>query len=312
MRKICLVGCGTIGKLHAKNLTGEAELYFCSRSEESARAFNETFGGAGVFGSLEEALAREDISGVVIASPPEFHKDQVVASLAVGKGVLVEKPMCVSPGEVEEIGRAVTEANTGFLMVAENYYYKPSLTKIKTLVGRGTIGEVRSVAVKKLSTQVPAGWKTGYGALLEGGIHFVALVNDLVGEDPAEVRAEFPGYRSGPERHSVSTLSYQSGVTAKLEYSWNTPSLLKGTFQHSCIQGEFGKIVFESNGIYVTLSAGFRRRIFFPGFGDLMGYGKMTRDFLRCLDQSEALPYSDFTRAARDLKVVFHAYKGLD
>lgn len=307
MKKICLVGCGTIGKRHAGNLQGKAELVFCSRTLDSARAFNEAYNGSGVF-SLDEALRREDVSGVVIASPPEFHKDQVVAALASGKGVLVEKPMCVSPEEVEEIQKAVSEAQSGFLMVAENYYYKPSLTKIKGWMAAGAIGRVQSVSVKKLSTQVASGWKTGYGALLEGGIHFVALMNDLFKEDPVGVSAVFPGYASGPERHSVTTLTYADDVTARLEYSWNTPSLLKGTFHHSSILGDRGRIVFESNGIYTILASGFRRRLRFPGFGDLMGYEEMTRDFLRCLDQSDAQPYSDVVRARRDLKVVFDAY----
>ena len=310
MKKICLVGCGTIGKLHARNLANKAELYFSSRSEDSALAYNASFKGAGVFNSLEEAVAREDISGVVIASPPECHKDQVVAALAAGKSVLVEKPMCVSPEEVAEIGEAVTES-PGFLMVAENYYYKPSLEKIKTLISEGTIGEVKYVAVKKLAAQVPAGWKTGYGALLEGGIHFVAFVNDLFDDDPTGVRATIPNNGSWPERHSVTTLTYKDGVTATLEYSWNTPSLLKGTFQHSRIEGVKGRIVFESNGIYVTVLVGCRIRLFLPGLGDLMGYGAMTRDFLHCLNECDARPYSDFTRSARDLKVVFEAYKGI-
>ena len=40
MKKICLVGCGTIAQVHAKNLLGKAELSFSSRTRASAEAFS--------------------------------------------------------------------------------------------------------------------------------------------------------------------------------------------------------------------------------------------------------------------------------
>ncbi|MDA0748652.1 MAG: hypothetical protein O2954_19205, partial [bacterium] len=77
------------------------------------------------------------------------------------------------------------------------------------------------------------------------------------------------------------------------------------------IVGSRGCIVFESNGIYVYVQAGRKTRLFFPGVKDLMGYGAMTRDFLRCLGKRTDRPYSDFQKAKRDLQVVFDAYRSL-
>ena len=312
MKRICLVGCGTIGRLHAGNLAAFADLYFCSRSRESAEAFQQRFKGRGVFEDFKAVLSRPEIDAVVIASPPAFHKAQVVQALEAGKAVLVEKPMCVSADEVAEIARGVERHPDVLLMVAENYYYKPSFRKIKALLDDGCIGEVKAAVVQKLSSQVPEGWKCQYGALLEGGVHFVALVSGFFGMAPVRVTAEFPGRREGaPERHSVTRLTYPNDLLVELRYSWQTKSLPGGVFQHSCIEGEAGRITFEGNGIYVWLNSRGKHRVYFPGMRDLMGYRAMTQDFLSCLENPSHQPFSDFSKARRDLQIVFDAYLNL-
>jgi UDP-N-acetylglucosamine 3-dehydrogenase len=310
MNAICLVGCGAIARVHVKNLAGKAELSFCSRTRASAEALRRECGGGRVFDSYDQVLA-SDVDAVLISSPPEAHREQVVAALAAGKGVLVEKPLCATEADLEAIGAALCDDS--LLMVAENYYYKPSLQVIKWIIGQGFIGEVQRVETGKRFAQAAAGWKSGYGALLEGGIHFVALGADLFGHETIRrVMAEFPGHVAGqPERNSVVRVVYAGGAELVLRYAWNAFSPTKGIFQHSRVEGTAGRVVFESNGIYVRLK-GRRKRLYFPGVRDLMGYGAMTRDFLQCLQVPGKKPYSDFSRAERDLGIVFAAYKGLE
>lgn len=307
--KVCLLGCGQIGALHARNLMGKADLFFCSRSWKSARHFQKKFLGRGVIGDFD-AVLESDVDAVVIATPPEYHAEQVIAALQANKAVLVEKPLCISPEEVLQIKHVLENLEDPLLMVAENYYYKPSLSYIKKILRLGIVGDVQSVFVKKLTTQNATGWKRAHGALLEGGIHFVALIGDLFDDVPADVEAVFPGHITGEaERHSVTRLTFANRAMAELQYSWNTPSLTKGIFQHSHIQGTSGSITFESNGIYVRHSGAALPVL--PGVRDLMGYGAMTREFLACIQDRDQKPYSNFERAKRDLDIVFRAYNDL-
>ncbi len=313
MKKICLVGCGGIGRLHAKNLSRLAQVFFYSRSRNSAARFQDEFKGGGIFDDFEAVLKNPQIEALVLASPPEYHKQQTVAALQAGKSVLVEKPMCVNAAEAGEIQEVLEAHPDLFVMAAENYYYKPSLTLIKQLLGQGWIGGLESVVAKKVFTQEASGWKSRYGALLEGGVHFVALLSDLFDQAPARVAAEFPGLQPGqPERHSITRLEYPGGAVAELEYSWNTRSLTRGVLQHSFIRGEHGRITFESNGIYVWLHCKEKKRLFLPDRGDLMGYRGMSRDFIDCLRDSSRTPYSDFYKARRDLQIIFSAYEKLN
>jgi len=263
------------------------------------------------------AVLASDVDAVIIATPPQMHCRQVVEALGAGKSVLVEKPLCTSPAEVEQIAAAAAAAAGPFLMVAENYYYKPSLAALRRAVAEEWMGAVGELSVRKLTRQEAGGWKSRWGALLEGGIHFVALAADLADaalgaaapSAPDEVAAEFPGCRPGePERHARLRLTYGSGLVVRLHYAWDTATLLRGTFQHSCLQGAGGHIIFESNGLYLFERSRRGPRLAVPGLADLMGYRAMTDDFLGCLGGPGRQPYSDLARARRDLAIVFAAY----
>ena len=314
MHGVCLVGCGRIARTHARNLDGRVELACYSRTRQSAERLAAEY-PCRVIPSWEEVLRRDDVEALVLCSPPEHHCDQVVAGLQAGKTVLVEKPMCVRPEEVRRIRDAAADRPAGRLMVAENYYYKPVLERVRGILRRKVTGEPERIHVRKMFRQEAVGWKQGYGALLEGGIHFVALVSALAescGRDaPRRVRGAFPGRGEGrPERLSRSEIDFDGGLSAVVEYAWDRRALLQGLMQHSHVRGARGRVVFESNGLYVVLLSRGRRRLYLPGFRDLMGYGAMTRDFLACLEEPEHEPVSSLQRAGRDLDIVFSAYGG--
>ena len=302
---VAIVGCGRIARVHAANLAPHARLVFASRSPQSADALAARFSGK-VLTGFEEVLRRPDIAAAVLSSPLEHHASQTIAALDAGKAVLVEKPMAQSRAEVEAIGRALIGRPPGSLTVAENYLYKPSLHRLRSWLPE--IGPLRRVRVSKRTRQQPSGWRAQHGALLEGGIHFVALAGAIAGETPAEVRAVFPG-GGDPERHALVELEYPSGARGEICYGWDTPSLPGGILQHSLVEGERGRIVFESNGLYLGSRVGRGVRVRVGPFADLMGFGELARDFLRSIRNQARRPLSDFETARRDLEVVFRAYE---
>ena len=56
---LCVIGCGGYAKTVLSeicDMTDELELYFASRNINKAREYSELYGGAGFFGSYEEAV----------------------------------------------------------------------------------------------------------------------------------------------------------------------------------------------------------------------------------------------------------------
>ncbi len=317
--KIGLSGCGAIGAQHADQLSKQGvELCFHNRSRPAAQGFAQKYSGTAV-DSFEALL--DQCQAVVIATPPEAHTQAVLQALDADRSVLVEKPLCVTATELQMI-EAATSKSSATLMIAENYYYKPSTRLLRETLAWGGIGVVERIRVGKRSRQVAEGWKSAYGALLEGGIHYVALVADLVDSslspqqemaelvEPTDVVAQFPTWDGTSERQSVLRLAYE-GMEAQLHYAWDVPAVLKGTLQHCRIDGSEGRVVFECNGIYVDVRGPGRRGLSFPGFADLMGYGAMIQDFLDCVGGRSNAPYSDLQRARRDLQIIWRAYEQL-
>ena len=134
-------------------------------------------------------------------------------------------------------------------------------------------------------------------------------MTSLVRSDTVDVQAEFPGLVDRqPERHTSLEVTFGNGVTGELVYAWDTPSLTRGTFQHSEIVGSEGRIVFESNGIY-AMCLGRQHALKFPGLSDLMGYGAMMDAFLRLLQGEPSS--SGYAKASQDLGIVMSAYEQL-
>lgn len=322
---ICIVGCGGIAKAHSRNLSPHANLHFFNPTISKAESFNRQYNGSGVFDSFDQILKTDTIDALLIASPPRFHKQQAIDGIKAGKHMLVEKPLCINREELQDIERAVADAKSTaerkgplsdrqtVFMVAENYYYKPSLTKIKEIIGSGVIGDIVSVHARKEFTQPQnesgkpgSDWKKNYGALFEGGIHFIALISAIIEDTPEHVEVDFPGMKPGtPERASVVTMKYKNGVHATLKYAWNKKSLTKGLFQHSIIKGTKANLIFESNGLYI-IAPGIKK-LTFPGLSDVTGQKAMAMDFLSCIREQKQ-PLSDFAKAKRDLEIVFKAY----
>lgn len=310
--KLAFLGCGNITRRHAR-LIGrqhpEVVRYFASRDAAKAEACRAELGGAEAFGSYEAALADSRIDAVLIATPTVQHLDLTLAALAAGKHVIVEKPPFMRSQDFDAVEQAMEQYGRR-VFVAENYYYRPLLRKLREIVTRGDIGEVRYVMIKALKQQQTSGWRNdeaiaGGGALFEGGIHWMNFLGGF-GLTIDSVHGFRPGRTDTIERSILVVAQYSEGGVGTLHHAWDTPSLLKG-LRLSRVFGTRGSIAFESNGLFVVVAAA-RPRLLFPGFRDISGYSTMFADFFSCLS-SGAEPLMTLARARRDLELVEAAYR---
>jgi predicted dehydrogenase len=103
-----IVGCGEVTQImHWPSLQQLADLYevvaLCDISplvlESLARQWN-----IGILTTdYRELVSRPEVEAVLIANPNAFHAEVALAAIAAGKHVLVEKPMCITRREAEEI-----------------------------------------------------------------------------------------------------------------------------------------------------------------------------------------------------------------
>jgi predicted dehydrogenase len=307
---LAFLGCGGITAQHSRTLSRfrhQVRCFYASRSRDRAMAFERRLGGAGSFGSYDEALADGWIDAVLVATPPSSHLDLTLAALRAGKDVIVEKPAFLAATDVDTVRQEMV-ATGRRVLVAENYAYKPLARVLRRLLAEEAVGDLRFVRLSAVRRQAPGGWRgdlaqAGGGALFEGGVHWIDLLAHL-GPAVRTVRAFRPA-AGEIERSLLLVVEYAGGGVGTLHHSWEVPSPLRG-LGLSRIDGTAGSIVFESNGLFV-MAAGRRRELIVPGLRDLRGYQAMFHDLLEAL-RTGGEPLMTLERARRGLEIVEEAY----
>ena len=309
---LAFLGCGFATRLHSKtlkSLKADVRCFYASRDQQKAMVFNHEFNGSGHFASYDAAIHDARIDVVLVATPPVSHLELTLQALRAGKHVIVEKPPFLQATDFATI-RQVQKETGRRVFVAENYFYKPLAFKLRELINKEIIGEILFVQINAIKLQKTGNWRddtqlSGGGALFEGGIHWVNFIANL-GMPVKSVRGFRPGKRDGVEKSMLVAVEYESGAVGSLSYSWEVPMLLQG-IQLSRIYGRKGVITFESNGVFVLVN-GVRKKVIFPGLGDIAGYKGMFRDFLHVLQTGEE-PAMNLAVAQKDLQLLETIYQ---
>jgi len=120
-----------------------------SKKRQAAKAAIDAKSGStscAEYGDFREVLVRDDIDGVVIATPDHWHVPIAIAAMKAGKAVYVEKPLSLSIRE----GRIAVEAAQRYgtiLQVGSQQRSLEGFIKACELVRNGRIGELEKVRV---------------------------------------------------------------------------------------------------------------------------------------------------------------------
>jgi predicted dehydrogenase len=147
------------------------------------------FGFERAASSAQEILEDDSIGAVVIATRHAGHASLAAAALRAGKAVFVEKPLALTPEQLEEVEDAVGPDSV--LMVGFNRRFAPLIGRLR--------GELAGLHDLTLAMRVNAGplpadhWlhdpEDGGGRLLGEGCHFVDLLATLAGTAPVTAHA---------------------------------------------------------------------------------------------------------------------------
>ena len=160
--KIFVVGCGSIGRRHIKNLRslGVTEITAFDPDEERLGYVASEFGVAPVQ-SVESGML-ERPQAVVVCTPPSLHMYVARMGVDAGASVFMEKPIADSVEGVERLIDAAAERKL-VLMVGYNLRFLAALQKVKAIIDEGGIGRVMTVRAEA-GQYLPAGNRLRTGA----------------------------------------------------------------------------------------------------------------------------------------------------
>jgi len=143
--RILVVGCGSIGRRHARVLQeiGVSNLAVCDPAQGPRQAIQHDLSIKEGYADLEEAL-QHGFEAVFICSPPAFHVPQARLAIEAGCDVFMEKPLSDQMEGVNEL-IALADKKERLLMVGLCMRYHQGLLRVKQLVDEGAIGRLVSV-----------------------------------------------------------------------------------------------------------------------------------------------------------------------
>ncbi len=187
---------------------------------------------AGKFGFKEAStdgdalFARGDIDALFAFTPHSAHAHAVLKAIAAAKPLFVEKPLCVTPEELDDIQKAASAAAAlPPIMVGHNRRHSPHTAKI-----RAWLGERRGPLVMNMSINAgfvpPEHWvhaeAQGRSRIVGEMTHFLDLAEAITGAEILEVSA---ARVAGDDRtvlnndNLVATLKLSDGSVVALVYS---------------------------------------------------------------------------------------------
>jgi len=140
--KILLVGLGSIGKRHLKNILqlGYTDITVVSRSGILPNEFSQCI----VFSSIENAIASLNYDKAIICLPTALHIDAVVKLIKAGiKNIYLEKPVSHTYDGIEDVLQLLQQTKTK-IIVGYDLHYDLGLQKVKELISLNTIGTIVS------------------------------------------------------------------------------------------------------------------------------------------------------------------------
>src|SRR5687768_1015691 len=148
MQKIAwgIIGCGDVTEVKSgpafNKVKNSSLVAVMRRDAEKAKDYARRHNVPKWYDDANALINDPNVNAIHIATPPSSHEQYTMAALQAGKPVYVEKPMSVSFASAVNMMTTAKEKN-GKLVVAHYRREQPLFKKIKQLLDKKTIGEVR-------------------------------------------------------------------------------------------------------------------------------------------------------------------------
>jgi predicted dehydrogenase len=231
-KRLCMVGAGRVGRLHTRNiiehLGHRAEIAaIVDPARRIAEELAADYDVSVVCSSLDEALERGDVDGVVITTPTFTHHPLAVQALDAGLPVHLEKPMAMNLRECADITAAAERAGAA-LQVGFMRRFDHDFAQAAELLRSGAIGA--PVIIKSLThgPGLPPPWandiRTSNGMLAEVNSHDLDTVGWFADSAPMDIHvrvANFKGAERGVSTEHfydtmLATITFESGALASV------------------------------------------------------------------------------------------------
>lgn len=234
--KIALIGVGYIADFHARGLQTMPDVEIVcvvSKHIESAKKFAAKYNIKEAYTDISKVIENNEIDGVIISTPNQFHAPYAISFLESGKDVFLEKPMGINPKEGQQI-KVAAKANERLVMVGHMWRFDIDTNYIKDAIDAGRLGKIfKTKGYGIHENWGPEGWFTnkklaGGGALADMGVHAIDTARYLLGDPKpikvyARISTQFGDY--DVDDTGIIVITWDNGAESIIESGWWHPHM---------------------------------------------------------------------------------------
>jgi len=205
--------------------------------------------------SFEDACQSKDLDLMVIASNDDQHFTQLIKSIELGHHVFVEKPMCRSLDELDQIFSALKRKKISLVC---NYLLRtaPLYVWLKEQIYQGRFGEIYALDGEYLYgrlDKIRNSWRgeiSDYSVMQGGGIHIVDIMLFLLNECPSYVSSASNKIVTNQDKFHFSDFhsaryEFDSGIVANVSANFGCVHPHQHTLK---IYGSKGTFILDDQG----------------------------------------------------------------
>ncbi len=206
-----------------KPLKGVQLRAICTGTGANARALAEKIGAAYCSSDYQQVLEDDSVNAVLIGTRHNSHGRMVRDALRAGKHVFVEKPLCLTEQELEEITAAHADSGRT-LMVGFNRRFSPHADRARDFFAGRSDPLVMCYRVNAGS--IPADhWiqdpESGGGRIIGEACHFIDYMQAVCGAPPVSVSGQrIAAHSSGIlDDQSIMLFGFADGSVGSVIYA---------------------------------------------------------------------------------------------
>jgi len=227
MLNLAIVGVGYWGPNLVRNFAvhdGAALSLICDLDRGRLDKIGRQYPAARLTTSFDDVIKDTSIDAVVIALPVGVHYEFAKKALDAGKHVMVEKPLCTTSAEAEELVELAASKKLT-LMVGHTFEYNAAVHKLRALVEDGTLGELYYIYSQRLNL---GRVRSDINTMWNLAPHDVSIILHCLRREPVRVSAKgLIQLQPGIEDVVFMVLEFEGGIIAHIHNSWLDPNKIR-------------------------------------------------------------------------------------
>ncbi|HXR48143.1 MAG TPA: Gfo/Idh/MocA family oxidoreductase [Candidatus Limnocylindrales bacterium] len=225
--KVGVVGCGYWGPNLVRNFRSLPDCsmkMMCDVSENRLTHLKSLYPEVEGEMNYNHMLNGVGLDAVIIATSVKSHFPMARESLLSGKHTFIEKPMAASSGECEELIDIAREKGL-VLMVGHTFLYSPAVRKIKEIVQRGDIGDIRYICARRLNLGI---FQKDINVAWDLAPHDIAIILHIMETEVVTINCAGSAHITpGVEDVTAMWLNFPGNRSAIIHSSWLDPRKIR-------------------------------------------------------------------------------------